>query len=954
VSDTSSTDETLQSGESSTPREDLTPGARVGRYIVHDLIGQGGMGLVYTAHDPQLDRWVAIKLLRANPKQGAIGESYGQMRLLREAQAMAQLSHPNVLPVYDVGAFGQSVFVAMELVRGVTLDKWVKAKPRTWREILQVFIEAGRGLVAAHAAGLVHRDFKPANVLMGEDSRPRLTDFGIARTARSLDPAISQVTPDSSSANNSSLDTPLTQEGAMMGSPGYMAPEQYAGVATSPATDQFAFCVSLYEALYGSRPFKGTSLVELAHVTAMGVVPPPPKGTPVPAYVHRVIERGLQRASTNRHETMQSLLDALENDPARKLRLRVGSGAGVAAAIGLAALFFTQAKTARACRDADAQLLGVWDDKVKERAEKAFLATGKSYAALSWEHARTAMDQYAHGWTLARTEACEATRVRREQTPEQMQLRYTCLDRRLDELRALGSAFAFADVEVVDAASIAVIRLSPIEDCAQVKSLEDRARIPPEAVAAVGQLAQGLAQGRALIAAGKYKAAREKVAPAVESARKLKIPAMQAEAGLALGELEDRVQNFNAARTALEDAARFAEAAGDDATAARALSRMVSIIGWRLERPPEAFAIAALAQGIIDRIGGDPRIQAELFEGIGDARWQSGDRAGALEPYRKALDALVAVQGPQSADVARLHASIGWVYTEMGLNAEAREEINRSKAIREKVLGTDHPELASMWNVLGQLAQAQDDWAEAARCYVRGLAILRQSSDDSGLALLRTTLNVGESLARDDQPDKALPYLKEAETVVQKRTDTPRTYVFQLKRVRGLIEAAQLHWAEAARVDRENLTLQEAAYGAEHPDVRALAFDLGRDLAGLNRYPEAMDVFERTLALMDRKGLEHDPDYAAALTDSARVLKAQGKHREAIERLERAVSLLPLERASPRKAAAARFALAEALWTAHGDHERARHLATEAKEAYAKASREGDVERVNAWLSAHR
>jgi tetratricopeptide (TPR) repeat protein len=799
----------------------------------------------------------------------------------------------------------------------------------------------------------VHRDFKPANVLMGEDSRPRLTDFGIARTARSLDPSIS-LPPSEPSTGSSSLDTPLTQEGAMMGSPGYMAPEQYAGVATSPATDQFAFCVSLYEALYGSRPFKGTTLIELAHVTAMGVVPPPPKGTQVPAYIHRVIERGLQRISTNRHESMQALLDALENDPARKLRRRIGIGAGAALAVGLGLLFWTQARSVRACRDADARLLGVWDEPVKHHAEKAFLATGKSYATLSWEHARSAMDQYAHAWALARTEACEATEVRGEQTPAQMQLRYRCLEHRLDELKALGSAFAFADGDVVDQASIAVVRLSPLEDCAQVKTLEDRGRIPPGAEAEVEQISQQLAQGRALIAAGKFDAAREKVGPSVEAARKLKLPALRAEASLALAELEDHRQNYEAARVALEEAARYAEAAGDDANAARALSHLVSIVGWRLERPPEALSLGVIAQGILDRIGGDPRIQAVLLEGLGDARWQSGDRVGSLDPYRKALDALIAVQGPQSVDVARLHASIGWVQSEMGLLAEAREEINKSKAIREKALGADHPELASMWNVLGQLAATQDDQPEAARCYARSLAIFRLSSGDVGLSTLRELLNTGEALARDGQAENAMPYLKEAQAIVEMRTDTPRTYVFQVRRVHGLIEAAQAHCAEAARLDRETLIQEEAAYGSDHPEVRMLAFDLGRDLAGMKRYPEALEIFESYLALMDRKHLEKEPEYAAALTDSAGVLNAQGRHREAVERLERAVSLLPIERAGPRRAAAARFALADALWAAHGDHERARGLASEARDIYAKGSRAADAERVGAWLAAHK
>ncbi len=298
-------------------REDLTEGARVGRYVIQALLGEGGMGLVYTAHDPQLDRPVAVKILRTTrSKTGETGDSFGQMRLMREAQAMAQLSHPNVMPVFDVGAFGKSVFVAMELVRGMTLVRWVKVKPRTWREIVEIFVQAGRGLVAAHAAGLVHRDFKPANVLIGEDDgRPRVTDFGIARSTRSGEERAPQTpSPDSFS---SSLNTPMTQEGAMMGSPGYMAPEQYAGAATSPATDQFSFCVALYEALYGRRPFLGKSIPELAHATSLGQVPPPPKGSTVPLWVHRILEKGLHRLPESRHPSMSELLDALRKTPRR-------------------------------------------------------------------------------------------------------------------------------------------------------------------------------------------------------------------------------------------------------------------------------------------------------------------------------------------------------------------------------------------------------------------------------------------------------------------------------------------------------------------------------------------------------------------------------------------------------------------------------------------------------------
>jgi eukaryotic-like serine/threonine-protein kinase len=947
-------DKTLASKDPGGLREDLTTGARVGRYIVHDLIGQGGMGLVYTAHDPELDRWVAVKLLRSNPTRTAEGESFGQMRLLREAQAMAQLSHPNVLPVYDVGKFGTSVFVAMELVRGVTLDKWVRAKTHPWRELLDVFIEAGRGLVAAHAAGLVHRDFKPANVLMGEDSRPRLTDFGIARTQRSMDSSTSSGPQETPHSGSSSLDTPLTQAGAMMGSPGYMAPEQYAGVATSPATDQFSFCVSLYEALYGTRPFRGASIVELAHATAMGIVPPPPRGTQVPLWIHKVIEKGLSREPQARHASMQAVLDALSNDPAVKRR-RAATIASVAGIVALSLVFGVWAQThkANACPKSSERLKGVWDPEIQARAEKAFLATGKSYAPLSWDHARTQMDGYAQKWLLARTDACEASYVRGEQTREQMQLRYTCLDRRLEELKALAQELVYADVEVVDQASIAVVRLSSVEDCAQVKSLADRARIPPEAVGAVEQLSQQLAQARALRAAGKYTAARAKVGPAVESAQKLKLPAQQAEADLTLGEIDVSLNDWSGARDALESAARNAEAAGDDPVAARALALMISVVGWRLERPAEGKALAALAGGIVERIGGDPPIEATVLEGLGDAQWQNGERAESLTSYRKALERRVASEGPQSPDVARLHGSIGWVLSEQGAIAEARDELLKSKAIREKVLGGDHPELSNVWGALAQLAVVQGDYVEAALDDSRALPIAEQALGRDSLAVARIQLNVAQWHALNAEPDRALELLRLAQATLDKHPDAARTYTLQALRVHGRIEAVQGHWAEAMKFDRQDMTESLAAYGPDHPETISVAFDVARELEMLGKHREALDLFEKDLAIMDRKGLEHDPEYAAALTDSARVLKAQGHAAEATERLERAVSLLPMGKGNPRRVAAARFALAEVLWAQKGDHTRAKQLAADAHTEYLSASRQAEAEHVAAWIGAH-
>jgi serine/threonine-protein kinase len=362
-------------------RPRLVRGATVGRYLVLDVLGEGGMGVVYKAYDPELDRPIALKVLLT-----AEDASSGQRdRLLREAQALARLSHPNVIAVHDVGTFGRDVFIAMEFVEGKTMRQWLKAQPRTQREILDVFLAAGEGLAAAHRAGLVHRDFKPDNVMVGDDQRVRVLDFGIARAARTGDdptatvrtgpptqpasvpaPAVSEeVSPtvtarskakrtepalaavhtpptDSGSYRSSAsstgstaprlLSTPLTNVGATVGTPRFMAPEQYLGQSVDEAADQFSFCVSLYWALYGAYPFAGVTLEESIELMLKGRIAEPPPEARVPRWLRLVLLRGLQVKTADRFASMSALLAALRADP-QVARRRWLSAAGSVIAV---------------------------------------------------------------------------------------------------------------------------------------------------------------------------------------------------------------------------------------------------------------------------------------------------------------------------------------------------------------------------------------------------------------------------------------------------------------------------------------------------------------------------------------------------------------------------------------------------------------------------------------------
>jgi serine/threonine-protein kinase len=294
---------------------------RIGRYLVLRMLGEGGMGVVYAGYDEELDRKVAIKLL--HPAQQ--GDSQLRARILREAQSLARVSAPNVVHVYEVGEFASQLYIIMEFVNGTTLSKWQSETTRTWKEILRMYLAAGQGLLEAHVAGLVHRDFKPDNVLLGQDGRPRVADFGLARMqtkAGGLGKSPVSAPYQSVSGQvhkNPAQDplTPLTQAGVVMGTPIYMSPEQHLGEATDSRSDQFSFCVALYEALYHQLPFAGTTAQALAVSALKGRIQPRPASSRVPIPVHDALVRGLAKTPELRFPSMRELLAALSFDPDR-------------------------------------------------------------------------------------------------------------------------------------------------------------------------------------------------------------------------------------------------------------------------------------------------------------------------------------------------------------------------------------------------------------------------------------------------------------------------------------------------------------------------------------------------------------------------------------------------------------------------------------------------------------
>jgi predicted Ser/Thr protein kinase len=441
--------------------EALAPGAALARFTLERRLGSGAMGEVWAARDPELDRTVAVKVLA--PRWTS---ARARVRLLREAQALAKLRHENVVTVFDVGEERGRLYIAMELAEGQTLADWLRAKQRSWREVRDVFVAAGRGLAAAHAAGIVHRDFKPGNVLVGA-AGVRVVDFGLA--ARGDEPASVD-----SGGSPEAADIRLTRTGKLVGTPVYMSPEQLRGERATPRSDQWSFCVALHEALYGRRPFAGEDVPALASAIARG----PRFAAGPPRSLVAILRRGLRVDPEARFPSMDALVHAL---------VRVGLGlrramvaAGVAAA-ALATIVGGWAWMRRAegdpCGGGRTLAADMWNDAARGRVRAAFAATRRSYAADTFSRVDAALTAKVDEWSRAHREACEATRVHHVQSDALLDLRAACLDRARRDTISLVSTLGEVTGDAMDRAVGAVADTGSISSCADVQALTTA--IPP-------------------------------------------------------------------------------------------------------------------------------------------------------------------------------------------------------------------------------------------------------------------------------------------------------------------------------------------------------------------------------------------------------------------------------------------------------------------------------------------
>jgi serine/threonine protein kinase len=863
-------------------------GTAVGRYIVLDVLGTGGMGVVYTAYDPELDRKVAVKLLQADRGLGSGGQAW----LLREAQALARLSHPNVVAVYDVGTLpGDRVFIAMELVEGVTLRAWLRApdaRRRPWRQVLSVLLDAGAGLAAAHAAGLVHRDFKPENVLVGNDGRVRVMDFGLARLQPELAGEVEQPVPPERSSDpliesRSPLSAHLTTKGSVVGTPAYMAPELYAGTGADTRSDQFSFGVALYEGLFRTRPFKRDGAKQKVKAAK------PPAETRVPARMQRVVMRAVSIEPAERFATMDELLAALARDAVPRRRVLIATGA--AAVLGLVVVtgfMMSSSPPNELCTGVDRRLTGVWDAGTRQLVRGAFDATKRPSAAKTFARVEHQLDTFAAEWTTTATDSCSATQIRAEQSEEVWSLRQACLDERLDELRALTSLLEHADGDLVDQADKLAGGLESVAGCSNVTALRAPGQPPSQPKAVVDELRTKFADAKVQVLAGRYQPALPEIDRVAVLAEELHYAPYKADV------LRIRATALAGVGRSEEAAAACAEAAAI-ATTARADgvligSALCAAVTTPRDKVGEARIWLQLARSMLARPGNqDAQIELRLREAEAFVAAQAGDTAAMIVAQQKALDAATKLLGADNPLLWWDENTVAVALAQSGAYDKARPHFERAVALREQN-GDDGPDFPSVLSNLATCYARTGDPDKAKATYARAVA-MEERGDPNPISLALTLNNMSDGLIKSGDATGALVYLDRAATLVDKqvgrgnplyhaiattraealtalgkladaraeydeviaaeaKTDSP--YLGPTLSSRAQLELGAMQWREVAAFENRAIAVIEGAHGKDSPELWPALAGLGRATVELGRPAEARVVLERAIALGEK------------------------------------------------------------------------------------------------------
>ncbi len=977
--------------------EPLRP-PQVGRYVVLRRIGAGAMGVVYSAYDPELDRNLALKLL-SNVSDPTDGD-----RLRREAQALGKLSHPNIVAVYDVGVLDDQVWIAMELVQGQTLRAWIAERP-PWPRVLAALLDAGRGLAEAHAAGLVHRDLKPDNIMIGVDGRSRVMDFGLARPLHQSPPTVDRPEPSSRGS---------TETTAVAGTPAYMADELVRGQPADAHSDQFAYCVTLWEALFGEHPFRpprdssgpqtegsgsdrSTSAIDrLRADVRSGRVRAPGSGTRVPRWLRNAVQRGLAPTASQRWPDLASLLNALEQGRARNRRKRwlVAAGATALALAGLgAAKLHHDHRTREGCQQDGEVVHEFWNDARRHQLDAGLRATGLAHAQRTHAMVSEVLDEYAEDWRSARVESCLDHEVRGVSSPQRLQRSRWCLDDRRFRFEAVVQTLTHASKEVANKAFSKTANLPDLERCTNPSALAQLPAVPPDRRPQIRELRIRAAELTAGSEAGEYASGLSRVRALVDDATAIGWPPLIARAHLIesryLRSTADHDPAIAAAQAAYFEALRVP--AWD--TAADAAIMLVGIHSER--RDHDAGQLWGRHAQVALEHTADPQgpRAAVLSNNLGTLSKSQGAYAEARARYEQALkirvrlfseghpattaalsnlatvdyatgdypaskarlERVVAIRertlGPNHPDLAAALGNLAVVLAATRHDVAARAAQERALRINESVFGPEHPDVA---RTLGNLAISYNDSGDHARAlelHERALAIRTRKLGPEHPDVATTLDNLGKVHEKLGDLDRAIETRRQALAIREASLGAEHPEVADSLNNLGVMLIRTDQAAKARPVLERALAIRESALGRDHPDVAVVLVNLA---ALEDDVKLAIPLYRRTLQIREASLEPHDPLVARSLANLALALELDDPGAPRLAELERAVKIYDRHRGVQPREAAARFGLARALRTTGGDADRARTLAEQALAAYREVEDQEEIERIRDWLALQR
>lgn len=842
--------------------QDPEEGPKIGRYEVARTIGEGGMGRVFEAWDPQLERKVAVKLLH---DEGV------QRRLERESKAMARLNHPNVVTVFDVGVDdkGRS-FVAMELVEGVTLRQWQKSTERSWREVLEMFRAIGRGIEAAHEAGLVHCDLKPENVLIGDDGRPRVTDFGIARLG---------VQPSESTPPRHISGSTMGMRSRIAGTPRYMSPEQFLGGSLDARSDQFSLCIMLWEAVYGELPFAGRSLHEIGANVTRGDRRPPPKGRAVPAWLMRTCARGLDPKPDRRWPTVGALLDALKRGRRRARRLQVGLAlAGVGAVVGAVygARALQRAQATAQCEEQSRAITEVWNAERSDEVRAAFARHDAAYLDRSATASVTRLDEQAQQWSDVSTRVCIAQRVEHRISDEQAEHARWCLrDRRLT-FELIAEALTSASLATAQNAVPMTHNLGDLEECADPVHV-GRQRVPPPGLRTQAeQVRRELVVAGLLTDAGRYPEAHEQAERALQKARAIDWPPLTARAAYRAGAAAGANSKITRGIALLEDA--YFDA-------------------MRHELPEVAFRAAGYLSRI-ERDGGDTKQRglwlrhaeflltlieppdeppglytARLLEYRASHLQRLDQLEASIETAERSLELRLRLLGPEHQATLSSARAVASASVGLGQYDRARATHLDAVAQLESLLGPEHPALVEpLYDVAATYIEASR--GPDARPYLERALRIHEASLDPDSTRVRLLSSIGSVYNEEGNNEVARKWHERA-VAMGSRVLAPGDYWIAgiLNNLANTCNAlGDLECSEPAL--RRALEVAVEAGAPRFPMQATITSNLGSTLLNKNKLVDAKEQFEHSIALRQEA---LSPDHPRMLPPLLGLAEAQGR-----------------------------------------------------------------------------